>query len=247
MASPLDAQLEVLCEALLGRLLPALQPIVEQAAAKAAVQALQGFTGGAGAGAGAGGAQGATLLGPLPPRKKVTVEWTFTNTSEETWAGCHLRFLGGTLAPASGSAGGSSLTPVVPEGRVTLQAQMRAPAEPGPCEARWQLETPDGQPLSPPMPVLGHVERPERERPARLEAQLPQQPQSLNCGPTPSMASSMPPSMAPTPSLAPVASVHTASAVMTQPVGQANLRRVTERQLWQQVFERFFGQEALFV
>lgn len=96
------------------------------------------------------------MLGAVPPRQSLTVDWTFTNSGSEIWpVGCRLRSVAGNLA-ATGIAKVSDVaTP--PGGHLTLQATMVAPSEPGPCEAQWQLESPDGAPLSPPMTVKGMV------------------------------------------------------------------------------------------
>lgn len=158
LPQPLEGQLDALCDALISRLLPALQPLLQEAANKAAMLALQSVKD-----------LRPTSLGYIPPQKLVTVEWSFTNTSNETWpVGCRLRCLGGSLKPCS-SRGSSEVIP--PNGTLTLEAEMRAPSQPGPCDAEWQLETPDGRPLCPPIPVSALV--PDLDRPIQPTEQAP--------------------------------------------------------------------------
>ncbi|CAE8636506.1 unnamed protein product [Polarella glacialis] len=143
------AGLDALCEALLPRLLPALHAMVEQATARA-LQSIQSMN--------SGSAPGATLLGTMPPGRAVTVDWTFTNTGQEVWpAGSRLRHLGGSLAPQPGEPPARSQAGTPSGSRLTLQAAMTSPSEPGPCEAQWQLESADGMPLCPVMLVRGAV------------------------------------------------------------------------------------------
>jgi len=149
------SNVNVLCEALLQRLLPEIRALVEEVATAVASRTVQSLCQ---AEAVAPAQQGATLLGALQTGRVVNVGWTFTNSGGTPWpGGARLRFLRGSLCPPPSFVSTAAQAPTPAGGRLTVEAAMVAPQEPGPCEAHWQLEAADGSPLSPPLTVQGVV------------------------------------------------------------------------------------------
>lgn len=135
-----EAQTKAICEALMQRLLPALSSIVVEVVANATARVLQekGVV-----------RSGVTELGPLQPGKVISIDWTFTNSGEPWPVGAKLRFLGGNLAHASTFVAASSKVVTLKGGNLVVEAMMTAPLDDGSCEACWQLEDKEGNPLSP--------------------------------------------------------------------------------------------------
>jgi len=174
-----------LCEALLRRLLPELKAALEEAAATAATtaasHAVRTLLGNTPPSAPREQVQGATMLGGMPPGHTASVDWTFSNSSSRPWAeGCRLRFLGGSMCPPRGFEPIPTACITEAGGKLSAKAICVAPQEPGPCEARWQLETADGSPLSPPLHLQGQVVLPSDKRKAAATivgpAEVPTQP-----------------------------------------------------------------------